>query len=85
VLEVLVERASATAWRLAAGDGAEAADEEALLAELRAQRVATVDSLAAALGRDAALVRGVLDQLYAQGTVLRTGSGERTRYRASSD
>jgi uncharacterized Zn finger protein len=83
VLEVLIERAAATAWRLAAGDGAAAADEEALLAELRAQRVATAASLATALGRDPEPVRAALEQLYTQGTVLRTGSGERTRYRAA--
>ena len=85
MFEVLIERASAMAWRLAAGDGAEAADEEALLAELRAQRVATVASLAAALGRDEEPVAAALEELYTQGTVLRTGSGERTRYRPSSD
>ena len=85
LLAALVERASATAWRLAAGDGAEAADEEALLAELRAQRVATVASLAGALGREAELVRAALEQLYEQGSVLRTGSGDRTRYRAAAD
>lgn len=85
VLESLVERAAATAWRLAAGDGAEAADEEALLAELRAQRVATSASLATALGREVRLVHGALEEMYARGVVLRTGSGDRTRYRASSD
>lgn len=83
-LVALIERAAATAWRLAAGDGAEAADEEALLAELRAQRVATAASLATALGRDAAVVSEVLESLFARGEVLRTGSGERTRYRAAS-
>ncbi len=80
----LVERSADAAWRLAAGDGAEVADEEALLAELRAQRVATVPSLAAALGRDDDAVAASLDDLYARGEVLRTGSGERTRYRAST-
>lgn len=78
----LIERAAATAWRLAAGDGAEAADEELLLAELRAQRTGTASSLAEALARDEAAVREQLDQLFHEGTVLRTGSGERTRYRA---
>ena len=85
VLESLVERAAATAWRLAAGDGADAADEEALLAELRAQRVATAASLAAAVGREVDLVHRALEEMYGRGAVLRTGSGERTRYRASSD
>lgn len=79
-----VERAAATAWRLAAGDGAEAAEEEVLLAELRAQRVATVASLAAALGRAPEEVAARLDALFAAGAVLRTGAGERLRYRASS-
>lgn len=78
----LIERAAQTAWRLAAGDGAEAADEALLLAELRAQRVGTAASLATALGRDTDEVRDQLDALFEAGTVLRTGSGERTRYRA---
>lgn len=78
-----VERAAATAWRLAAGDGAQAADEELLLAELRAQRVASAASLAEALGREQAAVAAQLDALFEAGTVLRTGSGERARYRAS--
>lgn len=77
-----VERAAAAAWRLAAGDGAEAADEELLLAELRAHRVADAATLAAALGRDPVSVGAQLDELYAAGTVLRTGSGDRARYRA---
>lgn len=78
----LIERAAATAWRLAAGDGAEAADEELLLAELRAHRVGTAELLATALGRDVDDVRAQLDALFEAGTVLRTGSGDRTRYRA---
>jgi uncharacterized Zn finger protein len=78
----LIERAAETAWRLAAGDGAEAADEELLLAELRAHRVGTAASLATALGREVDDVREQLDALFEAGTVLRTGSGERTRYRA---
>ncbi len=80
----LVERSAAAAWRLAAGHGAAAADEEALLAELRAQKVATAASLADAIGRDAAAVATALDELFSRGDVLRTGSGERTRYRAAS-
>jgi predicted ArsR family transcriptional regulator len=83
-LAAIIERAAAGAWRLAAGDGAAAADEELLLTELRAQRVATATALATALGRDAATVRAQLDELYEQGAVLRTGSGERTRYRAAA-
>jgi hypothetical protein len=83
-LLALVERAAAGAWRLAAGDGAEAADEELLLAELRAQRVASADVLAAALGRDPEEVRAQLDVLFERGAVLRTGSGDRLRYRAAA-
>ncbi len=83
-LERLVERAAATAWRLAAGDGADAADEELLLAELRAQRTASAESLAAALGRDVEQLRDQLDRLFEGGEVLRTGSGARARYRAAS-
>jgi hypothetical protein len=78
----LIERAAETAWRLAAGDGDEAADEALLLAELRASRVATAASLATALGREPHDVRAQLDALFEAGTVLRTGSGDRTRYRA---
>lgn len=83
-LEGLIDRAAATAWRLAAGEGAQAADEELLLAELRGQRVATPGSLAEALGRDVQEVREELDRLFADGTVMRTGSGERAKYRASA-
>lgn len=83
-LDALLTRAAATAWQLAAGEGAEVADEAALLTELRSQRVATVASLAAVLGWDPETVAGGLEALFARGEVLRTGSGERTRYRASS-
>jgi uncharacterized Zn finger protein len=83
-LEALLHRAAATAWQLAAGDGAEAADEAALLTELRAQRVATVASLASVLGWAPETVARGLEALFARGEVLRTGAGERTRYRASS-
>lgn len=79
----MVERAAATAWRLAAGAGSEAAEEELLLAELRGQRTATAASLARALGRDVEPVRQALDTLFEAGVVLRTGSGERARYRAA--
>lgn len=79
----LVERAAATAWRLAAGDGSRAADDELLVTELRAQRVGTVASLAAALGRDDEAVRRDLDRLFEAGAVMRTGVGERARYRAA--
>lgn len=78
----LIEQAAATAWRLAAGDGAEAADQELLLAELRAQRVGAVGSLARALGRDENEVRRELDALFEAGAVMRTGTGDGARYRA---
>ncbi|MCC5950150.1 MAG: hypothetical protein JJT89_16995 [Nitriliruptoraceae bacterium] len=82
-VERLVERAAETAWRLAAGDGSDAADQEVLLAELRAQRVAGAADLAAALGRDAEEVREELDELFEAGTVMRMGSGTGARYRAA--
>jgi hypothetical protein len=78
----VIERSAETAWRLAAGAGAEAADEELLLAELRAQGVGSGASLAEALGRDEDGVRAELDRLFEAGTVLRTGTGDRARYRA---
>lgn len=84
LLEELVDRAASTAWRLAAGEGAQVADEELLLAELRAQRVATPGTLAEALGRDPEDLREELDRLFEHGTVMRTGSGDRARYRASA-
>ncbi len=80
----LVERAASAAWRLAAGDGSEAADEELLLAELRAQRMASAASLAEALGRDQDAITEELDRLFEDGTIMRTGSGQRARYRAAS-
>lgn len=80
----LIERAASGAWRLAAGDGSEAADEELLLAELRAQRMASAGSLAEALGRDEQTITEELDGLFEAGTIMRTGSGQRARYRAAS-
>jgi uncharacterized Zn finger protein len=82
-LEELIARAASTAWRLAAGEGSQMADEELLLAELRAQRVATPASLAEALGRDPEELAQELDRLFEDGTVMRTGSGDRARYRAA--
>lgn len=83
VLERLMAGAAALAWRLAAGEGSEAADDEALLAELRAQGVATADSIASSLGLDAGVAQEALDRLYSAGTVLRMGEGETARYRAA--
>lgn len=82
--ESVIARAAATAWQLAAGDGAEAADEAALLTELRSQRVGTVASLSEVLGWSSDTVERGLEALFARGEVLRTGAGERMRYRASS-
>lgn len=82
-LEALVEQAAAFAWRLAAGEGASAADEEVLLAELRARRVSTAAALAAALGWPDEQAADVLERLFAEGRVMRTGAGERARYRAA--
>ena len=83
VLERLMTEAAALAWRLAAGEGAEAADDEALLTELRAQGIATAGSIASSLGMDAEVAQEALDRLYSAGTVLRMGEGETARYRAA--
>lgn len=83
VIERLMADAAALAWRLAAGEGAEAADDEALLAELRAQGVATAGSIASSLGLDGEVAQEALDRLYSAGTVLRMGEGETARYRAA--
>ncbi len=80
---VPVRRAAAMAWRLAAGEGAGVADEELLLAELRAQRTASSASLADALGADPDDLTEALDRLHGRGVVLRTGSGVDARYRAA--
>lgn len=82
-LEQLMADAAALAWRLAAGEGSEAADDEALLTELRAQGVATAGSIASSLGLDAEVAQDALDRLYSAGTVLRMGEGETARYRAA--
>lgn len=83
VLERLMAEAAALAWRLAAGEGSEAADDEALLSELRAQGVATAGSIANSLGLDPTVAQEALDRLYSAGTVLRMGEGETARYRAA--
>jgi uncharacterized Zn finger protein len=80
--ERLIARAAEFAWRLAAGEGAEVADDELLVAELRAQRTGTVPSVAEALGWPEERTREALDRLFEAGTVMRTGSGDKTRYRA---
>lgn len=82
-IAVLMEDAAALAWRLAAGEGADTADDEALLAELRAQSIATADAIADSLGLDVARVQEDLDRLHAEGQVLRMGSGPQARYRAA--
>ncbi|MBW3620615.1 MAG: SWIM zinc finger family protein [Actinobacteria bacterium] len=80
--ERMIARAADFAWRLAAGEGSDAADDELLVAELRAQRMSTAASVAEALGWPEERTREALDRLFEAGTVMRTGSGERTRYRA---
>lgn len=81
-LEAAISEAASMAWRLAAGEGTDAADDEVLLAELRAQQVTSAERLADALGLDADVVAEHLDRLYEDGTVLRMGSGSGARYRA---
>ncbi len=82
-LEALMHEAAALAWRLAAGEGSEVADDEALLTELRAQGVATATSIASSLGMDPTPAQEALDRLYSEGTVMRMGQGDTARYRAS--
>ena len=83
-LQELIVRAADTAWRIAAGDGQEAADTELLLAELRAQRMSTPIRLAEALGRDPEVIAEALDALYHDGAVMRMGEGLEAKYRAAS-
>lgn len=80
----LIARTAGTAWRLASGAGSQVADEEVLLAELRAQRFGTASSVADGLGWDEDPTRRMLDRLFEEGEVLRTGSGDSARYRAAS-
>lgn len=82
--ERLIARTAGTAWRLASGAGSRVADEEVLLAELRAQRFGTAASVAEGLGWDEQQTRRLLDRLFEDGDVLRTGSGTSARYRAAS-
>ncbi len=83
-LEELIVRAADTAWKIAAGDGAEAADTELLLTELRAQRMSTPTKLAEALGWDPEVVAEALDELYHENAVMRMGDGLDAKYRAAS-
>lgn len=83
-LEHLIVRAADTAWKIAAGDGAEVADTELLLTELRAQRMSTAPQLAEALGWDVETVAEALDQLYHDDEVMRMGDGLDAKYRAAS-
>lgn len=82
-LQRLIGRAADTAWRLAAGEGADVADDEVLLAELRSQRMSTAGDLAEALGADPEATREALDRLFEDGQVMRMGSGEDAKYRAA--
>ncbi len=82
-IEGAIEDAAAMAWRLAAGEGGDVADDEVVLAELRAQQVTSADRLADALGMDARECADQLDRLYESGAVLRMGSGAAARYRAA--
>lgn len=82
-LEAGVVSAADMAWRLAAGEGGEVADDEVLTSELRAQQVTTAERLADALGLDATEVAAHLDRLYHDGVVLRMGTGTGARYRAA--
>lgn len=81
-LERLILRAADTAWTLAADEGSEEADDEVLLAELRARGMSTAAALATAVGWDLDRAREVLDRLYDDGTIMRGGSGDNARYRA---
>jgi hypothetical protein len=82
-LEQGIAEAAAMAWRLAAGEGGEVADDEVLLAELRAQQVTSAERLAEALGMDVDECVANLERLYHDGAVLRMGAGDAARYRAA--
>lgn len=81
-LHHLVADAAQMAWQLASGEGAEVADEQLLLAQLRARHGASATVLAEAVGLDVAEVQQLLEQMYAQGLILKTGSAMAARYRA---
>lgn len=80
--ERMIGRTAEFAWRLAAGEGSDAADDELLVAELRAQRMGTAASVATALGWDEERTREALDRLFEAGAVMRGGVGEKAKYRA---
>lgn len=82
-IEHALREAAAMAWRLAAGEGGDVADDQVVLAELRAQQVTSADRLAEALGMDVEDCADQLDRLYHDGAVLRMGSGASARYRAA--
>lgn len=82
-LEEAITAAATMAWRLAAGEGGDVADDEVVLAELRAQQVTSAERLADALGMDPQECEQQLDRLYEDGAVLRMGSGPGARYRAA--
>lgn len=82
-IERAIEEAAAMAWRLAAGEGGDVADDEVVLAELRAQQVTSAERLADALGMDQGACATQLDRLYESGAVLRMGTGAAARYRAA--
>lgn len=82
-IEVAMQDAAAMAWRLAAGEGGDVADDEVVLAELRAQQVTSAERLADALGMEPAECRDQLNRLYEAGAVLRMGSGREAKYRAA--
>lgn len=74
-----VRAAAEFAWQLAAGAGDDIASDAVLLAELRGLGAATATDLAARLGIEADAARHALDELHAEGRVLRAGD----RYRAA--
>lgn len=81
-LERALAAAAETAWKLAAGEGTDAADDELLLAELRAAKMTTAGVLADALGWEPERTLDVLGKLFEAGTVMRMGKGLDARYRA---
>lgn len=79
----LVDQAADLAWKVAAGEGSDQADDELLLAELRALRMAGPVRVAEALGWEPERAAEALDRLFDEGRALRTGTGDRQRYRAT--